>query len=137
MINTKTILATRLLVRLAQAPQGQTIAIKDLAEAEDLSGKYLEVILPVLREAGIVASVKGKGGGYTLAKPAWKISLWDIHSCFERSVLWGDNPGEEHGVDRVAWARIELEVVDRLRGTDLERVVLEYRAHQGVLDYQI
>ena len=45
----------------------------ELAKAEDLPVKFLEQVMQQLREAGYVASVRGKHGGYRLGKPAAQI----------------------------------------------------------------
>ena len=46
------------------------IPLKEIAEAEDISQKYLEAIMTTLSKAGFVDAVHGKGGGYRLNRPA-------------------------------------------------------------------
>ena len=52
--------------------------ISDLAEREGIPKKFLELILLDLKNAGFVQSKKGKGGGYTLARPAHEIRVGHI-----------------------------------------------------------
>ena len=52
--------------------------VADIAEQNVISKKFLDAILTDLRRAGLVYSKKGKGGGYTLARPAREISVGTI-----------------------------------------------------------
>ena len=52
--------------------------IADLAERENIPRKFLEAILLELKNAGILHSKKGKGGGYALARPAREITMGQV-----------------------------------------------------------
>jgi Rrf2 family protein len=65
-------------VHLARLPVGQSVFVADLAEANMIPKKFLDAILGELRNAGMLHSKKGKGGGYMLAKPAESIVVGDI-----------------------------------------------------------
>lgn len=67
-ISTKGRYALRLMIDLAVHDKGNPIRIKDIAERQGLSDKYLEQIISVLNKAGYVKSVRGSQGGYTLMK---------------------------------------------------------------------
>lgn len=54
------------------------LRVSELAKAEDLPIKFLEQVMQQLREAGYVEAVRGKLGGYRLAKPAGEISVGQI-----------------------------------------------------------
>ena len=54
------------------------VRVTELAKAEDLPVKFLEQVMQQLREAGFVESVRGKHGGYRLAKPAAQIPIGQI-----------------------------------------------------------
>lgn len=54
------------------------VRVAELAKAEDLPIKFLEQVMQQLREAGFVESVRGKHGGYRLAKPAGDIPIGQI-----------------------------------------------------------
>lgn len=66
------------LVHLAQFPPGQLALVADVAQANNIPKKFLDAILGELRNAGIVQSRKGKGGGYRLARPAEEINVGSI-----------------------------------------------------------
>jgi Rrf2 family protein len=54
------------------------VQVSELAESEQLPIKFLEQIMQALKEAGLVVSVRGKFGGYRLAKPARKITIGQV-----------------------------------------------------------
>jgi Rrf2 family protein len=63
------------LVHLAGMQPGETAQSQDIAAANNIPKKFLDSILNELRVAGLVASRKGKGGGYRLAQDASMISV--------------------------------------------------------------
>lgn len=67
-ISTKGRYALRLMIDLAVNHSGNPIRIKDVAERQGISDKYLEQIISVLNKAGYVKSVRGPQGGYVLKK---------------------------------------------------------------------
>jgi Rrf2 family protein len=56
----------------------QVVQIKDIADREKIPAKFLEQILLTLKNAGLLHSRKGVGGGYYLAKPPLEITLGHI-----------------------------------------------------------
>lgn len=67
-ISTKGRYALRLMIDLATNDDGNPIRIKDVAERQNISDKYLEQIIATLNKAGFVRSVRGPQGGYSLKK---------------------------------------------------------------------
>ncbi len=63
---------------IAQFVGRDLVRVSEIAEKEKMSVKFLEQVMLQLREAGHVASERGKFGGYRLAKPASQIFLGDI-----------------------------------------------------------
>ena len=78
MLTKKTKYAIKALILLGKAGQGTPIHSADIAETENIPKKYLEAILGELRNAGIIYSKKGAGGGYTLIKRPEDIPLVQI-----------------------------------------------------------
>ena len=66
------------MVHLAGCEPGRPEQVMTIAAVNGISKKFLDAILGELRVAGLVASKKGKGGGYALAKPAHAISVGEI-----------------------------------------------------------
>lgn len=68
MISTKGRYGLRVMLDLAEHQEEGFIALKDIAERQDISKKYLEIIIKKLLDAGMVQSHSGKGGGYCLTR---------------------------------------------------------------------
>ncbi len=65
----------RCLLRLARADQGQSLTIPEIAADEGLSVPYVAKLLAVLRQGGLIESVRGRAGGYRLAGSPASITL--------------------------------------------------------------
>lgn len=78
MISKKAKYAVNALVYLAKRYQEGPILISEIAGNEHIPRKFLEVILLQLRNAGMLASKKGKGGGYYLLKSPEEINVADV-----------------------------------------------------------
>ncbi|WPP05594.1 Rrf2 family transcriptional regulator [Methylocella tundrae] len=66
------------MVHLAGRLPGEATLVTDIAISNQIPKKFLDTILGELRNAGFVNSKKGKGGGYTLARPACEIRVGHI-----------------------------------------------------------
>ena len=69
MISTKGRYALRLMVDLAEHQQENYIPLKEIAQRQELSEKYLESIIKLLVRDHLLEGVRGKGGGYRLTRP--------------------------------------------------------------------
>lgn len=63
---------------LAETPGEQPVRVDDIAGALGVPRNYLSKILHVLARAGVLASVRGRAGGFRLAHPAWELALSDV-----------------------------------------------------------
>ena len=86
MISTKGRYALRMLIDLAEHNNGGYIPMKSVAERQDLPLKYLERLIPPLKEHGILEGVHGKGGGYRLAGAPEDYTVWEILNIMEGSL---------------------------------------------------
>ncbi|GLS22735.1 Rrf2 family transcriptional regulator [Labrys miyagiensis] len=66
------------MVHLAGAKPGQPMLVNEIAEQNGIPKKFLDTILGELRNAGLLHSKKGKGGGYSLGRPASEIRVGHI-----------------------------------------------------------
>lgn len=83
MLSTTSEYALRALAYLAHQPRGAALLGRDLAEAVEIPANYLSKVLLTLRNAGLVDTARGAGGGYRLRKPAEEIYLIDVVELFE------------------------------------------------------
>jgi Rrf2 family protein len=68
----------RCVLSLAGKPGGASLTVAEIAEREGLTVPYVGKLMSVLRQAGLVDSVRGRSGGYTLARPAGQISVEEV-----------------------------------------------------------
>lgn len=66
------------MLHLAGRPPGEPSLVTEIAISNNIPKKFLDTILGELRNAGLVNSKKGKGGGYTLARPPHEIRVGHI-----------------------------------------------------------
>ena len=85
-VSTKGRYALRVMVNLAQHSREGYLPLKEIAETEGISQKYLETIMTTLSKAGFVDAVHGKGGGYRLNRPAQDYTVGGILKLTEGSL---------------------------------------------------
>ena len=83
MLSKKTKYGIKALAYLARQTDGKPVQTQNIAESENISLKFLESILLILRKAGFLGSKKGKGGGYYLLREPKDISMIDVIRVLE------------------------------------------------------
>ena len=83
MISTKGRYALRIMIDLAQHDNGQPVPLKDIAERQDISKKYLEIIVKDMVDGKLVRGASGKGGGYVLLRRPEEYSVGEIVELME------------------------------------------------------
>ena len=87
LVTTKGRYAMRFMVRVAQAGKDGRVSLRQVSAEENISLKYLEQLVRPLMDAGLVRSVRGKGGGYTLARASKDISAGDVLRAAEGTTV--------------------------------------------------
>ena len=77
-ISTKGRYALRLMLDLAIQPGDSAVPLRDVAERQEISDKYLEQIVTQLARGGLVRSVRGAGGGYLLPRTPEEYTVGEI-----------------------------------------------------------
>lgn len=83
MISTKGRYALRVMIDLAANGDGGALPLKEIAERQELSKKYLEIIVKDLVKAGLVVGASGKGGGYRLCRSPGDYTVGEILELME------------------------------------------------------
>ncbi len=78
MVSTKGRYALTVMVDLAKYSEGGFVSLSDIAERENLSMKYLESIISILNKGGMLQSLRGKKGGYRLARSPEEYNISEI-----------------------------------------------------------
>lgn len=85
-ISTKGRYALRMLLDLAEHQNDGYVALKDIADRQDISKKYLEQIVPLFNKSDILRTNRGFNGGYRLAKSPDKYTVGEILRVTEGSL---------------------------------------------------
>jgi Rrf2 family protein len=137
-ISTRIRYGARAVLELASHYGEGPIELKEIARRENISLKYLEQVIVPLRTAGLVKSVRGSKGGYSLAKPPSGICLRDLVEILEgpfNLVECLNDPKACQRVDSCVTRDIWKEVSEAIYGIfdsiTFEDMVNRKRAKQG------
>jgi len=86
-------------IDLAMHPANEACQSREIAARQNIPGPYLDQILASLKSAGIVRSVRGAGGGYSLARTPERVSVGDIVRALMRGDRLFSCHTEEENVD--------------------------------------
>ena len=138
-LSTRARYAARALAELASLGPDATMSVRDVAQKQHISDKYLEQILKPLRSAGIVKAARGMRGGYALARPAASITLKELFQILEGSVApvhCVDDPNSCSMADvcptRETWVEVRDSVEAVLERTTIQDLV-ERKKQKAVL----
>ena len=142
-ISTKGRYALRMLLDLSLHPDG-FVALKDIAERQNISKKYLEQIVPLLNRSGLMRTNRGYQGGYMLSKPASQYTVGEILRLTEGSLApvscLADSENEcPRAVDCITlpvWEGLYKTVCDYLDSITLQDIIDRYNSQSGG-DYYI
>lgn len=126
-LSTRARYGVRLMLELALNSGKGQVFLKDIAREEELSEKYLSLIIIPLKARGLVSSTRGAHGGYTLAKPATEITLKEIVDILEGDICLVDcvkNPSACSRSDTCASRDLWTKVSDRISQT-LDAITLD------------
>ncbi len=130
-ISTKGRYALRMLLDLAEHQGDGYIALKDIAQRQEISKKYLEQIVPILNRAEILKTNRGFQGGYRLAKSPDKMTAGDILRATEGNLapvacLDGDEidcPRSEHCPTLPLWQGLNKVINEYLDSVTLQDLI--------------
>ena len=132
-ISTKGRYAIRLMIDIAEHSDGGNISIKDVAQRQNISLKYLEQIVNMLNKAGYLKSQRGSQGGYKMARSPEEYTVGDILRVTEGELApvacLEDEPNRCPRVESCPtvsfWAGLYKIINDYLDGTTIADLVRE------------
>ena len=144
MISTRGRYALRMMADLALQESGKYVALKDIAERQNISKKYLEQIIPILNRAGLLQTTRGFQGGYRLNRAPEDYTVGEILHATEGNLCpVACLDGEENNCPRSAecvtlpvWIGLKKTVDDYLDGITLKDVI-DMQCGQDAGDYVI
>jgi Rrf2 family protein len=126
----------RAIIELAQHEGKRPLQLKAIADRQEISVKYLEQLMSLLRSSGFVRSVRGSKGGSILARPAGDIRLSEVFRCLEGPVTTTECTADDgvchRSADCVArelWMEVEGAIHGILDSRTLADMVQKARAH--------
>ncbi len=128
-LTTRSKFAVVAIVDLASRSVGSPVALSALSERYEISVSYLEVLFSGLRQAGLVISTRGPGGGYALARGARDISVADIVLASEVGKAGGaGGPADAMSASQGAmtadlWAAFNHSVMEYLASVSVAELV--------------
>ncbi|KUO97211.1 RrF2 family transcriptional regulator [Ferroacidibacillus organovorans] len=122
-ISTKGRYGLLLMVDLAVSGVSGPVSLKSVAERKGLSDHYLEQLIAPLRNAGMVKSVRGAYGGYTLARSPEAITAGDVLHVLEGPIAIVDETGD--GLEAF-WLSLQDKIDEVLRTTTIADLVELY-----------
>jgi Rrf2 family transcriptional regulator, cysteine metabolism repressor len=143
-LSTKTRYGMRVMIDLALLQQSdQPIHLNEIAKRQDLSDKYLEQIISILKSNNFVVSIRGAKGGYFLSRPASEINAKDIVESLEGKLNLVDCLGDisceitGHCATQKLWNLMSNSLKDLLKNLTLEELVKWQKEANNSLDYII
>lgn len=145
-VSTKGRYGLRLLLDIALHHENGAVNLKDIARRQKISAKYLWQVINPLKAGGIVRVTRGAKGGYVLAKPAERITLYDVLEILEGPVALAECVGSRRTCERSAdcvtreiWSELTMVIQNAMRGFTLADIVERARLRQlmGESNYMI
>lgn len=137
-ISTKGRYGLRAMVDLAINSVTDHVALKNIAERQNISENYLEQVFSMLKKSDMVKSIKGSQGGYTLGDKPSNITIGSLLRVLEGSLTVTDTKTETAGGDiglencikKNVWDKIDESINSVVDNITLEDLVIEYKKSQ-------
>lgn len=129
-LTTKGRYAARAMLELALNHGNGSIQLREIAQKQEISERYLERMMTALVTAGLVRSTRGQNGGFSLAKNPNEILLSQIIQAVEGSLSLVDCVDDDQWCSRAdicitrdIWVKVKEAMLDVLNGINLEQMV--------------
>ena len=141
LVSTKGRYALRVMIDLAEHQAAGRIPLKEIAQRQDVSEKYLENILSVLVLNGLLSGMRGKGGGYRLTQSPDQFTVGQVLRLTEGtlapvSCLEGDGAGCERSAECSTigmWTELDKMISGYLDGITIADLVASPRGYDYVI----
>jgi len=135
----------RVMIELASQFGNGPVLVDEIAKKQEISGKYIHVIVSGLKSAGLVRSVRGPNGGYELTRAPSRITALDVISALEgksapaKCVLDSSSCSRSGNcASRDVWCQIASLVDVALSALSLEQIVIrQWDKDENPISYQI
>lgn len=142
-VNTKTRYGLRAMIELAERYKGEPVKLEEIAKKQNISEKYLEQIMLLLKKKGLVEGIAGMKGGFVLAKSPEEIKIIDIVEALEGSIspvrcVENKNLCTMYSscIAKEVWEGLRNKISEYLSSLKLSDI-LKLKEEKKILDYQI
>jgi Rrf2 family cysteine metabolism transcriptional repressor len=142
-LSTRTRYGIRAILELAENYGKGPLQLRAIAQSQEISIKYLEQLMALLKSAGFVRSIRGSKGGYILAKAPNQIRLIDVFNALEGPVVTTECLDNNSYCQRVAdcvarqvWVEVQQAIMTVLQSKTLQDLV-DKTKDKRALYYQI
>jgi len=142
-LSTRTRYGIRAILELAENYGKGPLQLRVIANSQEISAKYLEQLMALLKSAGFVRSIRGSKGGYILANAPNQIKLSDVFIALEGPVVTTECLENNSYCERVAdcvarqvWAEVQEAIMNVLQSKTLQDLV-DKTKDKRALYYQI
>lgn len=122
--------AIRALLYLASQPEGKSILVNEISEAQDVPKSYLSKIMQQLTKSGIVRSRRGAKGGFRLSRPAGLITLREAIEAIEGPIYLniclvkrGECPRDHECAVHGIWKEAQKKLIEVLDSRTLKELI--------------
>ena len=129
-LSTRTRYGIRAILELAENYGKGPLQLRVIAHSQEISVKYLEQLMAILKSAGFVRSIRGSKGGYILANAPNQIKLSDVFNALEGPIVTTECLENNSYCNRVAdcvarqvWAEVQQAIMTVLQAKTLQDLV--------------
>jgi len=142
-LSTKTRYGMRAILQLAEHYGQGPLQTNVIGRQQDISVKYLEQLMAILKASGLIKSIRGAKGGYVLAKKPDQIKLSEVFCSLEGPVVTVECLEDQNACVRIAdcasrqlWAQIQEAITNVLESMTLQDLINKAKG-QKTSNYQI
>lgn len=135
-LSTKGRYGLRAMIDLARYSEEEPVSISSIAARQDISERYLEQLVGLLKRAGLVRSIRGATGGYVLTRSTGEISVGDVLRALEGSLepvkcaaFYSEEgcTASDGCVTKYVWQKINESINETVDHMMLDELVMESR----------
>ncbi len=143
-LSTRVRFGLRIMVQIAAESRDKPVFSRRIAATQDISQAYVDQLLLPLRTGGLLTSVRGRLGGYRLARPAKDISVLDVMQLLEGDLTLIECVDRPEKCPRVpicptrrVWETLARTMAQTLRKVTLEELCQDDARLKEAVDYSI
>lgn len=129
-ISTKGQYGIKAMLDLAIYSNGQCVALKHIAERQNISDRYLEQVFSLLKKSGFVKSIKGPQGGYLLDCDPSVTTVYELLTCLEGDLAYRYTDDSldvlDECINESVWLELDKNVSETLTAISLTDLIERY-----------